>query len=978
MKSLAVRAALGTFLAGAVLSVWLGEKPFVFLDAEPAPFVIAPAGSFKTSVSFDPGRPLKDLVVAFELETDAGGRVELHANGRCVTHVRIGPKERCTARIPRLFLRAGANELEVRNPADVKLALKPLDFPSHRASAGKPPAAPPLPPSPEIWGEPEYRWEKGEVALWVAVQGEGKQLLEDATVTSHLRGEAAQMKRVGRGTSGMASEAPVRYEAVWPLASLRPGANPVEVRVDAKGHASARAWFPLRKTFPSEARRRVASSEGVSVRVPFRLHPEAPPREFAFRLFMAYPVESELAPGEEPLDYDQLTDWIASIRSRGGAVFLDRQGQDLRTRFDDFVYLLEADGIVVRDEKGWDPAVEPGGFWDKMLHQRQRVGILGTPGSLLEAPEDSVAGRLEAHRRGSRVVAWGSSLEVDLAGAGPGETASLEFGEKAELRIKAPSSARLELVSDVGGTPAVVASWSGAAASYPFQVASPAYFRAIATDEKGGRAVSAPVWLEVRPPVRDRVVHRVNESWVLRGGEKRSVSFTPAAGSFHVLEIGVDPGETFAGAEERVEVSLDGRPIGLYRAANTIHGHDGKAPIRHVVPFRVSLGRLEKGKAVTVDLSSPAPDDGIAVSYAYVLRTATPALALVDLHSHSRITENFSSELHRTMGYDLIMTAHGGFPNPDARKRALERARELTDGQMKILIGGERGDHFGACHISLGFVTQDLDRWNARDQKYSSAIALGLDWDGVACLNHPSEDSRLGWQRKHYQWGYADPHYHGFAGWAHKEHHYGAGDHYWRLVTIVEYFNGYGAPSIAAGKNEGGYGPRMRWHEEIGRYVRGERRAPLFAVGNSDTKTFQQETERLRIGSMYAGTMVHAAAADPAAIGASLISGNSVAACHADTRLLVTAEDAEGRLYHPGNRIVGTGPFKVSVEGWAPRDLALVRLVGPRGTIVERALRGRHVLEEFTLESLGPWDWFLVELRGDGPRTGAVSNPFLR
>jgi hypothetical protein len=178
---------------------------------------------------------------------------------------------------------------------------------------------------------------------------------------------------------------------------------------------------------------------------------------------------------------------------------------------------------------------------------------------------------------------------------------------------------------------------------------------------------------------------------------------------------------------------------------------------------------------------------------------------------------------------------------------------------------------------------------------------------------------------------------------------------YWRLVTVVECFNVYGAPSVAAGRNEGGYGPRMRRHEEIGRYVRGERRAPLFAVGNTDTKTFQQETPRPRIGSMNAGTMVHAAAAEPAAIGASPTSGNSVAACPADTRMLVTAEDAEGRLYHPGNRLAGKGPFEVTVEAWAPRDLALVRLVGPRGTIVGRRLQGRHVVEEFAPEGLGPW-----------------------
>ena len=911
------RLLLGTFLAGVALTAWLVETPPVYLEAEPAPFAIEPAGAHRTRVSFDPARELKDFVVQFEIDGDAAGRVELHLNGRCVTHVRMGSKEKCTARVPRLFLKAGANEIEVRNPAAQRIAMKPLVFPSHRAAVARPPEGAPILPVPEVWGQPEYRWEKGEVALWVAVQGEGKQFLADAEVVAHRAGRPFPMTKIVRG------EIPVRYEAAWPIDA----AGPTRVTVRAKGYAEAESWFPLRRPGATPALRETA------VRVPFQLAPPSPRLEFAFRVFLPEGLE---APPAGLVDYDGLMAWISSVRGRGGAVYLDRDGTDLRARFGDFVYLTEADGIVARDGKGWDPAVDPGGFWDRMLHQRQRVDLLGPAGP------------------GAMVVSDpGWTLEVDLAGAGPGGIASLVFGESAPLRIRATAPSRITKVEWISDTPAQ-ASWSSVPVSHAVQATRPGYGRVAATAEDGTRAITAPIWIEVRPGARDRVVHR------------EAGAFTPPADGFYVVEVGVDPGEG-----KKLEVTLDGKVVGAYRAANTIHGQG----IRHVVPFRAGLGRLEKGKPVAIGLAG----DGVRAAYTYVLRTALPALAMTDLHSHSKITEDFSNELHRTMGYDLIMTAHGGFGSRDARKKALERARELSDDGMMILIGGERGDHFGACHVSLGFITQELDAWDARDQKYSSAIALAADWGGVACLNHPSEDSRLGWMRKHYQWGYADPHYHGFAGWAHKEHHYGAGDHYWRLVTIVEYFNGYGAPSIAAGKNEGGYGPRMRWHEEIGRHVRGERRAPLFAVGNTDTKTFQQEDqERLRIGSMYAATMVHAADREPASIGASLMAGNSIAACHADTRMVVSVEDAEGRFYHPGNHLLGKGPFKVSVEAWAPRDLALVRLVGPRGTLTEKPVKGRHVLEEFTLEGLGAWDWFLVELRGDEPRTAAVSNPFLK
>src|SRR5207247_767403 len=136
----------------------LAEHPIVYLDADPGPVTIGPAGVHRMRVSFDPTSALKDFVVQFEIDGEAAGRVEIHVNGRCVTHVRLGSKEKCTARVPRLFLKGGANEIEVRNPAETKIALKPLVFPSHRASIAKPPEVASAFPAPEVWGEPEYRW----------------------------------------------------------------------------------------------------------------------------------------------------------------------------------------------------------------------------------------------------------------------------------------------------------------------------------------------------------------------------------------------------------------------------------------------------------------------------------------------------------------------------------------------------------------------------------------------------------------------------------------------------------------------------------------------------------------------------------------------------------------------------------------------------------------------------------------------------
>ncbi|MBL8994636.1 MAG: hypothetical protein JNM63_14920 [Spirochaetia bacterium] len=107
------------------------------------------------------------------------------------------------------------------------------------------------------------------------------------------------------------------------------------------------------------------------------------------------------------------------------------------------------------------------------------------------------------------------------------------------------------------------------------------------------------------------------------------------------------------------------------------------------------------------------------------------------------------------------------------------------------------------------------------------------------------------------------------------------------------------------------------------------------------------------------------------------MAGNSVIACHADTRLVVFLEDAQKNLYLPGNQVLGTGPYLLHVEAWSPRGLASVRAVGPAGVIAQKPLSGTHIDEDLAIE-LGPMDWVIVEIRGNEPYTGAIANAFFR
>jgi hypothetical protein len=969
-----------------------GER--IYLEAAPGPVVLDGASAYRLRFGLDASREPGELVFRLERAGMKSGApsvpVTFSVNGFELSRITVAAHEFYTVRIPRLFLNAGANELVLKASGAEPLTLKALEFLTHEVVIGSAPAGPGVRPQPEVWGEPLYDWENRRVTLWVAVQGRGRRLVEDADVTLEVAGRTLPMTRTGRtGDSALARAAPLRYEATVPLDELRPGASPGRVRVMAEGYRPAEQWFALPR--PSDS---AEAPPLRSERVTVRLH--RPDRSYELAFLVRRPAGAPAIAAPSDTDYEGLMQWVETLHGQGAVLLLDRRGVDLRERFGDFVYLIDANGLVLRDEHGWDAAVEPEGLWDRMLHQRLRIAAC-------DARPDSAA-----LRDGD------ITLDLTVDGRRPGEIVSLEFGRTGDLKINVRTRSRVhrvQLISNLNeeSLPGqVLREWTygnhlGAhdlKIGMDLPAIRPGYVRAIAEAEDGSRAASGAVFIEVRPSVGDAVVARLGESSLYEAPSSRSpqqailtrdsaaellplalgepgcrslqIPFTPPETASYILELGLDPGREFDGDREAIRMSLGGDPVANYRAGYPIHGDR----VPHIVPFRVPLGRLVTGQPVTIELACEAGGDGIGLTYAYFIRASMPALAMVDLHSHSKADEDWSNLLHRTMGYNYIATGHGAVPDAQF-VAAQQRVRELSDGQLTIQHGGERGDRFGAVHMSLGFIDPPLGGRFPPSSGYGSAIPLGFDTGGIAGMNHPSQDRHLSFLTGDRTWGTADPHFHGFAGWSQYQNALGAGDYFWRLLTHFEYFNGYAAIGVASGDPNSNPVQRMRWHEQIGRYVRGERRMPLWALGNSDTKTFQQESQ-WHIGNMYMGTMVHAASLRPGDIKAALLAGNATISGHADTRLLVSARDAQGRVYLPGHHLPGDGPYTVRVEAWAPRKLSEVRIVGPRGIVSARSVDGHHIVQEFSVESLGAWDWFLVEVSGPQRGTGAISNPCLQ
>ncbi|MBL8992848.1 MAG: hypothetical protein JNM63_05875, partial [Spirochaetia bacterium] len=415
---------------------------------------------------------------------------------------------------------------------------------------------------------------------------------------------------------------------------------------------------------------------------------------------------------------------------------------------------------------GFDKSADPGGLWDSLLSQRRRIGTLGTAGtSLLRVPaEAGEAGMLEGMRMGARSVGEGESrIEISLSQARSGGQASLVYGEKGELQVSAAGSfSELLVVGEKDGLPGAILANLKTSGKYSFEATRPTYFRAVGRTDGVTKAVSAPVFLDVRPAFRERIALSIGQVALFKDPGKGAsekleyigkedffpitlgaeacrevlIPFTAKEAGFYYLELGLDPGKQCQGPEEKLEVFLEGKTLGTYRADNPIQG----IKVQHLIPFRVPLGKWPAQKAEKIRLVSSAPGDGIGIAYAFVIRGAFPFMALADSHAHSKAEDDFSDKLHRTMGYNYISTAHGQLPDTARRQQALALAEKLTDSQMILQIGGERGDRFGANHVSIAFHQPSFEDYDKRDDNYSSGISLGLQWKGTSIINHPDND----------------------------------------------------------------------------------------------------------------------------------------------------------------------------------------------------------------------------------------------
>jgi hypothetical protein len=191
------------------------------------------------------------------------------------------------------------------------------------------------------------------------------------------------------------------------------------------------------------------------------------------------------------------------------------------------------------------------------------------------------------------------------------------------------------------------------------------------------------------------------------------------------------------------------------------------------------------------------------------------------------------------------------------------------------------------------------------------------------------------------------------------------------VLTLFELFNGLDGHGRMAGRSEAQTPAEVHWHDELNRYVDGQRNAPVFAVAGSDVKTFFSDQQ-----DGYVGNYVEAARFDRPAIESATLAGRLTVAGAAHVRLLLSVTDAEGNIYLPGNRIVGPGPYRLHVEAWCPKPLTHMRIVDPGGVKESFSIDSqKYFVRDVKLDSLPPLYWFYVLVRGDDTRTTAISNP---
>jgi hypothetical protein len=132
----------------------------------------------------------------------------------------------------------------------------------------------------------------------------------------------------------------------------------------------------------------------------------------------------------------------------------------------------------------------------------------------------------------------------------------------------------------------------------------------------------------------------------------------------------------------------------------------------------------------------------------------------------------------------------------------------------------------------------------------------------------------------------------------------------------------------------------------------------------------------LLFGPYDIGNHVHASRFDRPAIESATFAGRFTVAGAAHVRLLVSLTDSDGSVYHPGNRILGPGPYRLHVEAWSPVPLTHLRLVEPGGVRESFTIDSqRYFSRDVTLVELPLLYWFYVLVRGESSRSTAISNP---
>lgn len=721
--------------------------------------------------------------------------------------------------------------------------------------------------------------------------------------------------------------------------------------------------------------------------------------------------------GDGNYEFNHLVEWIDNVHGLGGAVYLAPQtGKNLAASYDGYLYHFAVDGYSVYEDGVWDPVVIPGGAWDQWLNIGNMMGLYSSAaygkvrlsGSEKQDLVDDVRYRTQFMAKGEQ---WG--LTMKIGNREIGETAGLKVGEQQQIQIHIQAVSAIQEVrlisNEKGKVGEVVQSWTPAKASvslsYPMTANLNSYYRLYARDKAGNELYGLPIFVAVRPSEKSEVIARIGEPAfpstlpntfpneivtsfttnqstlkvpVLFGAGKTQrvqLDFTPQTTGNYIVEVGVDP---LADVDSLTALfstgkflvfKLNGVKMGTHRSYVSINDANNElTPM--LVPVRISLGQLMAGSLYQLEISSDAGGDGIVATYFYLYKSGFKTESLVDTHCHGRNEKKLS----RTLGFNYINTGEKGYTSNFIGNRST--LAELSDEMMLLEYAGEANNAFGTCHISMVFINptaSNIGWYNRKRDEDTQAVALAMD--GLGILNHPDADRLYGWYLNEYQWGTSELQFHGFGGWDMIGGHFGWSEQQWKTITLAEQLNGYGSYGRFNGSAETESTPELRWNEQLDLFVSHNRRAPIFGVAATDVNT---DPKGAHNKTHSVGTYLLAPDHTMESYESALKMGNSIMSGNLYSRMIVTVEDANGNFYCPGNEITGPAPYTVHIEAWSPKPYTKIRILDGNGVVQETTVNARYIKQTYILDHLPPIYWFRILLRGDDPRTSALTNPFFR